>query len=136
MASRKPKLVDFEASGFVLDDKLRAWLDEKYPQVDPDGTYELFADKALAKGWVYANWSAAFRNYMRRAHEWGGVEYKPGLHDPAFGPLIQQARAVGFRMPNKVESPGTYRTALQAFDKQQAQSAASLFTGVLKRVPK
>lgn len=136
MPRAKPQLVDIEAAGFALDDKLRAWLDEKFPTVDPDGTFELFQDKALAKGWVYANWPAAFRNYMRRARDWGGVAYKPGLHDPAFAALIQQARAIGFRMPTKLDSPGTYRTALQEFDKQQAASKLSLFTGVIKRVPK
>lgn len=136
MPRAKPKLVDFNAAGFALDDRLRRWLDERFPTVDADETFELFRDKALAKGWVYADWAAAFRNYIRRGREWGGIAFKPGLHDPAFAPLIQEARAIGFRMPTKLETPGTYRTALREYDKNSAARQASLLGNAIRRIPK
>ena len=128
--TKKPILVDIEEAGFVLDEKLKGWLKAKFPTVDSDETYELFVDKALAKGWVYANWSAAFRNYVRNGNNYGGVAYKSGLSDPAFASLIQHAQAIGFRHPRPHETPGSYRTELQKFDRQ---SAGNRFGNVIKR---
>lgn len=136
MPRARPQLVDIEKSGFCLDDKLRAWLAEKFPTVDAEATFELFTDKALAKGWIYANWPAAFRNYVRRGKEFGGVAYRDGLSDPAFAGLIEQAKAIGFRMPHRHESAGVYRTELQKADKQQARQAGLRFGQILKRVEK
>lgn len=125
-------------AGFELDDKLRRWLDSKFPTIDPDETLELFTDKALAKGWMYADWPAAFRNYVRRdvKNQWGGVAYKAGFSDPKFSELIVRARAIGFRMPNpRVDTVANYRQELEAFDKQQAARAHRQLDigGVLKR---
>lgn len=135
MPKRKPKLVDITEAGFELDDKLRLWLEQKFPTVDADGTLELFTDKARAKGWLYADWPAAFRNYVRNGHQYGGVAHRAGL-SPEFNALIPRARACGFRMPNKHESAGAYRTALDTFDKRQAHAAGGRFSNVLKRIEK
>lgn len=129
---KRPELVDIDTAEFRLDDSLRSWLAEKFPTVDADATVELFRDKALAKGWVYASWPAAFRNYIRRGKEWGGVVYRSGLEDPAFGALIQHARAVGFRMPQKLETANGYRTALNEFDKRSTPRVLPFGAG-LKR---
>lgn len=136
MSKRKPNLVDFNEAGFVLDDKLRLWLEQKFPAVEADETLELFTDKARAKGWVYADWPAAFRNYIRNSGQYGGVAFKRGL-GPEFNGLIPRARAVGFRMPQRHETASAYRSALDTFDKQQASSSMrGLVAGVIKRVPK
>lgn len=136
MATRRRRLVDIDTAGFALDDALREWLDREWPTIDPVKTVELFRDKALAKGWVYADWNAAFRNYIRKSLEWGGVAHKPGLHDPAFSHLIEHARSIGFRMPQPHESAGVYRTALNEYDKNSAVKQSSLFGNVLRRIPK
>lgn len=137
MAKRKPKLVSIEDAGNILDADLRKWFESKFPAVDPDGTLELFTDKALAKGWLYADWRAALRNYVRRGKEWGGIAYKRGL-SPEFDALITRARSIGFRMPQRGESAGVYRTALDTFDRQSAQRVSKQLNlgGVLKRVEK
>jgi hypothetical protein len=137
MTKRAPAKITITAARFALDDKLRDWLDDRYPTIDQDVTLELFTDKALAKGWVYADWSAAFRNYMRRSKEWGGVEYKTGLDDPAYSHLIQHAKAIGFRMPNKLDTAYSYRDSLNEYDKTQATKQAALLPGLtIKRIPK
>ncbi len=129
----KPKLVDFESSGFVLTDALRNWLVSEYPTIDADKTYELFCDHALAKGWVYASWSAAFRNYIRRAKEYGGVVY---AYDPAFVPLLKWASDIDFRKPHEGESVGVYRTKLKEFDAELAVKQKGMFDNVIRRFPK
>lgn len=141
MPRRKPNLVSINEAGFELDDKLRLWLSEKFPTIDPEETLELFTDKALAKGWMYADWPAAFRNYVRRdvKNQWGGVAYKAGFSDPKFGELIERARALGFRMPNpRTDTVASYRQALDAFDKTQASRSTRQLdlSGVVKRFGK
>lgn len=133
---RKPTLVDIVTAGFALDEPLRLWLLENYPTVDAEKTVALFTDKALAKGWVYADWSAAFRNYMSRAKEWGGVAYKANMSPEAVA-LIEEAKALGFRMPRRGEKISHYRDALKAFDKQSASQQHGLLDSLpIKRIPK
>ena len=117
----------------MLTDPIRRELSEKFPRVDLERTYELFRDKALANGWLYANWLAAFRNYIRNGKQYGGIEYKAAMSDPAFDRLIEKAKAIGFRMPYAKESAGGYRTELDNYDKA---SVSRGFADVLKRVPK
>ncbi len=132
-----PATTTITAARFALNDNLRAWLNDRYPTINQDATLELFTDKALAKGWVYADWSAAFRNYMRRSNEWGGVEYKTGLKEPAFDHLIKHAKAIGFRLPNKLDTASSYRDALNEFDKHAAAKQFKLLSGLhIKRIPK
>jgi hypothetical protein len=136
---KKAKLTDIEASGFALDDGIRQWLAEKFPRVDPDATLELFTDKALAKGWQYASWPAAFRNYVRNGEKFGGLAFKRGLSDAAYDPLIKRARQVGFRDPTRLESAGAYRTALGEFErgaKAAAPMLREMINRAIKRVPK
>lgn len=133
---RKAPAKGIEAARFVLTDDSRRELADKFPRVDLDRTYEIFRDKALANGWLYSNWLAAFRNYLRNGEKFGGVEYRSGLHDPAFGPLIDRAKALGFRMPSRIDSAGTYRQALDEFDKKQARQSTLDLGNVLKRIPK
>lgn len=138
MSRKRAPVRDFRTAGFALDDESRRELSIKFPRVELDRTFEVFADKALANGWYYADWLAAFRNYIRNGAQYGGVKYKTAHADPAFDSLIERAKDLGFRMPHAVESVGSYRTALDAFDKQSAASAVQQFDfgGSIKRVPK
>lgn len=134
---RKSPARGIEAAGFVLTDEIRRELRDKFPRVDLDRTYEIFKDKALANGWLYASWPAAFRNFIRNGPKYGGVEYLPGMQDPRFDHLIAKAKAIGFRMPNRIDSVSTYHQALEEFDKKSATKASvQLGLDVLKRVPK
>jgi hypothetical protein len=133
---RKAPARGIEAARFALSDTLRRELSEKFPRVDLDRTFEVFRDKALAHGWLYSSWPAAFRNYIRNGKQYGGVEYKAGFADPKFDALLDKARAIGFRMPLPIESTGTYREALEAFDKKQVRQASLNLGNTIKRVPK
>lgn len=136
MPRKRAPVRGIEAAGFVLSDEIRRELAEKFPRVDLDKTYEIFKDKALANGWLYSSWIAAFRNYIRNGKQYGGVEYRAALVNPAFDQLIQRARAIGFRMPTSVESAGAYRTALDAYDKRTAKQSALELGAIIKRVGK
>jgi len=138
MARARAQRRDIKAAGFELTGESRRELSEKFPRVDLDKTFELFTDNALAKGWLYADWLAAFRNYIRNGAKYGGVEYRGAMHDPTFERLIEKAKAIGFRMPDPRESSGAYRTALEKYDASSAKRGMShLGLGdVLKRVEK
>lgn len=58
---------DWEPSSRVIE-----WAGEKHPLVDINVEAEKFLDYFLATGKCYANWDAAFRNWVRRA-----VDYNP-----------------------------------------------------------
>lgn len=117
MPKRTRNYKDIEQAGYELSDKMREYFEEKYPNLDPDGTFELFKDNCLANDRVYANWDAALRNYLRKPADWGGFVYKAGMDgDPSWRQLILEARAIGFRDPRPiVESPSAYRQALRNF---------------------
>jgi hypothetical protein len=133
---RKAPARGIDAAAFVLTKENRHELAEKFPRVDLDRTYEVFRDKALANGWLYSSWIAAFRNYIRNGKQYGGVEYKSAMINPAFDALIERARSLGFRMPHKSESAGAYRTALDVYDRQTAKQAAFRLGDLIKRVHK
>jgi hypothetical protein len=101
--------------------------------VDVEETYAVFVDKALAKGWRYRDWQAAFRNYIRGAARYGGVVYKNDReHDPRWS-IIHQARKEGFREPAPHETPQSYKSALE-FWRTQPRTNVVDFARVLKRV--
>ena len=116
MPKRTRNYKSITTAGFKLDDSLRKWCESHYPAIDPDPTFEVFKDKALAGAWIYASWSAAFRNYLRNAKQYGGVVYRSGLDDPIWSQLILEARGLGFRDPDvTVDSPSSYRAELRQF---------------------
>lgn len=134
MTPRRATGRGIKVAGFALDDNARRALSEKFPRVDLELTYEIFRDKALANGWLYVDWLAAFRNYIRNGKQYGGIVYKSGAENPAFDALIDQAKAINFRMPQKHESAGAYRTALNQFDKESTKR--SPLGKALRRFPK
>ena len=136
MAKRTKNLKPLDDAGFVISDRMRQYVAERYPDLDVDGTYELFCDKALANDWVYANWDAAFRNYLRNPREWGGFAYRDGLDDPKWRPLILMAREQGFRDPHlPAETPEQYRSAMKNW-KPPADLLGHDLGNVLKKVPR
>lgn len=107
---------------FVLTEKTVAWVQEKYPTVNIDGTLERFVDSSHAHGRMYADWQAAFKNWVRKAIEnkWDGVEYKQGrAQDPRWMPILNEVRPYGFRMPLPHETPGSYRTEFENWKRKQ-----------------
>lgn len=136
MAKRTKNLKGLEDARFVLTDKMRAYVEERYPDLDVDGTYELFCDKALANDWVYANWEAAFRNYLRNPREWGGVAYRDGLGDPKWRALLLEAKDIGFRKPHlPAETPDQYRSAMKAWEPPKDLLGHNT-SNLLKKIPK
>ena len=100
---------------FVLNAGTLSWIAAKHPSVDVEETYAVFVDKALAKGWRYRDWNAAFRNYIRSGKMYGGVIYRNDReHDPRWS-VIHTARKDGFRDPEPHETPQSYATAYAQF---------------------
>ncbi len=99
---------------------LKKWIDDKFPTLDIDETFELFRDKAEANAWEYASWDAAFRNYLRKALEWGGAVFTCNRIEPGWRDAIHKARKVGFREPGSHESLAVYRSAVESYDPSSA----------------
>jgi hypothetical protein len=123
----------FLPDDFALAEATHAWLEQKHPTVDAAETFAIFVDKALAKGWRYRDWQAAFRNYIRNGQLYGGVIHvRDREHDPRWA-VLHDARKAGFREPHEHETPGSYRAAFE-FWKTQPRSNVIDFGKVLKRV--
>ena len=115
MPKRTRNYKGIDEAGYSLSDDMRQWIADEFPDLDPDGTFELFRDNCLANDRVYASWDAALRNWLRKSRDWGGVAYKAGMEgDPTWRELIKEARAMGFRMPRTpLESASQYRQAMR-----------------------
>lgn len=113
----------FLSDDFRLTEKTLEWLEAKSPTLNIDETLEIFRDKAAAKGWVYRDWQAAFRNYVRNGNLYGGLVFRAGrADDPRWKPVLAEAASYGFREPLQHETPASYRTAFQ--DWKTAQKRA------------
>lgn len=104
--------------GFELTETTIAWIKERYPTVNIEGTLERFKDSASQHGRMYADWQAAMRTWVRKAvdNKWDGVEFKQGrAQDPRWITVLNEARKYGFRDPQSQETPDSYRTHLNAY---------------------
>lgn len=108
---------------FQLTEKTLARLAKDYPTVDIEGTQDRFERKAKANGWMYRDWQAAFLNYCDNGQKYGGVEFKRGRdQDPLWMSVLNDARRYGFRVPERHETPGSYRSALNSWVGSQESS--------------
>lgn len=127
------------AEDFALTAKTIAYIEEKFPTIDIDKTLELFSEHCQANGTMYADWQAGFRTWVRRNVEekWKGVVYKLGrVQDPAWVPVLAEAKKYGFRDPVSVETPQAYRTALERWKDRPVERKPNApvidFSGALK----
>lgn len=72
---------------FALDADLERYAQAHLPAVDPPELLESFRGKATAKGWTYANWRAAFQEFVRNcapeSGHWAAGQYpKTGSSNP------------------------------------------------------
>lgn len=129
---------------FKLTEKTIAWVGEKFPTVNIEGTLERFTESAQAHGRMYADWQAAFKTWVRKAIEnkWDGVEFKQGkTQDPRWTSILNEVRPYGFRQPHALETPGAYRTCFEMWKikqevAQQSKKAPVIeFGNLLKKAP-
>lgn len=66
---------------FEVTEKMREWAREKVPGVDIESETEKFVDYWLAHGKRMADWTATWRNWMRRAPQFNRQE---AAEDPYF----------------------------------------------------
>lgn len=138
MPKRTKNYKSIEEAGYEPDDSMLAYVNDKYPNIDPAGTFELFRDNCLANDRVYASWPAAFRNWLRKPADWGGHAFKAGMeNDPSWRQLIIEARALGFREPRvPIESPSMYRQALKEFVPETDLLGGRVnVSNILKKIP-
>lgn len=57
---------------FSISDSMRAWACREVPGIDIDRETGRFVDHWLSNGRMKSNWTAAWRNWMRKAPEMGG----------------------------------------------------------------
>jgi hypothetical protein len=108
---------------FMLTESTEAFCALEFPNVDIDKTLKIFRDKAEANGWLYSNWQAAFRNYLRNSEKYGGAVYKNGrAEDPRWTPVLSEVAPYGFRPPHPMETPAAYRTEFENWKKRQQTS--------------
>ena len=54
-----------------------AWAADQFPNVDVAGEAEKFIDHALSNDRKVVDWDRAFKNWIRKADEWGSAKKKP-----------------------------------------------------------
>lgn len=75
-------------NGFEISEQMRSWADVKAPLVDIGREHEAFCDHWLGNGKKMADWTATWRNWMRRA-----PQFKGALRDPVSMRTLEQIRA-------------------------------------------
>ena len=142
--TRKTMPITGIPEGIALTEKTIAWVSEKHPTVNIEGTLERFVESAQAHGRMYADWQAAFRTWVRKAVEnkWDGVEYKQGKEqDPRWMPILSEVRPYGFRPPHALESVEAYRTSFemwkrkQNLDRSPSRAPVIEFGNLLRKAP-
>jgi hypothetical protein len=113
--------------GFALTQTTMEFVAQKYPAVQLEDTLERFVETALANGWMYADWQAAFRTCVRKGVDngWNSiVRFKQGkAQDPRWIPVLSEVKPYGFREPQPQETPDSYRTAFNLWKTQQKRTA-------------
>lgn len=90
----KPATKSLLPDTFVVDLDMRAWAQENAPNVDADRELERFSDYWRSKGERRADWTATWRNWMRRAQEDAARRpQRPGRPRPPARPLEQHQPA-------------------------------------------
>lgn len=111
----KTKGETFIPEDFELTPATLAWLDKNHPQVDPEATLTKFRREAEAKGWMYRSWQRAFEGVVDKgmANGWRSiVTFREGRKaDPMWQTVVTEAKKYGFRDPDRMETPNSYRTA-------------------------
>jgi hypothetical protein len=91
---------------------MRAWAEQKMPQVNIDREHENFLDYWRGHGTKMADWSATWRSWIRRAPKMGGALYS--ADEMELRALMREYVPQGFRLPFQYETPRAYRTAFEA----------------------
>ena len=70
--------------GFGISEEMRTWAKTRVPNVDIDTQHEVFCDYWRDCGRKMADWTATWRNWMRRAPEFAKgstrQRWQPGVH--------------------------------------------------------
>lgn len=122
---------------FSISEDMRNWAEKSVPQVNIDKEHESFVDYWLAHGTKMADWSATWRNWMRRAPKMGGSLFAP--QEMELRALMREYTAKGFRRAFMNETPLMYRQAFEAtkvreLPKRDMTSVLSLVAS--KRMPR
>lgn len=77
-AKAKPSPKSFIPDDFHISDRLLRWADEKgFTVEEMESQFERFQNNARMKQHRYADWDAAFQNWMHNARDWGHLDRKP-----------------------------------------------------------
>lgn len=102
------------ARDFAISEGMRAWAEKATPTVNIDKEHLAFVDFWRARGRRMHDWTAVWRNWMRRCPKMGGVLYTADeIQLRKLMPLFVDA---GFRHPHTHENALMYQAAFDAFD--------------------
>lgn len=85
---------------FKLDEEMRAFA-LSIGREDPTGDFELFCNNALAHGYEYANWRAAFYKFLRTQ-----FQFEPNGQPSPLPPLRVAAQTAKPKLPQDLGRPG------------------------------
>lgn len=102
---------------FPISESMRAWAELKTPTVNIELEHESFCDYWRAHGTKMADWTATWRNWMRRAPKMGGAVYSP--EEVEIRALMREYTAKGFRRAYVHETAFKYRQAFEAAEREK-----------------
>lgn len=113
---------------FTLDENTLDWLVKRYPNVDAEIAVERFT--AWSCEYFYANWQKCFQNWLTREADNNKLGPMLKKAKPRGELLIDRAKSVNFRMPNKGESHDDYERAIDASGKGDVMKLSSMLRSV------
>jgi len=105
-------------TGFGITEGMRAWAEQKVPQVDIDKEHEAFVDYWLGHGTKMADWCATWRSWMRRCPQFKGAMRPPD--DAEITRLMALYTKAGFRRAFRHETSTTYTDAFREWQRRDA----------------
>jgi hypothetical protein len=102
---------------FLISAEMRIWAEVKSPTVNIDTEHENFCDYWRAHGTKMADWTATWRNWMRRAPKMGGAVYSP--EEVEIRALMREYTAKGFRRAYVHETALKYRQAFEEGEREK-----------------
>jgi hypothetical protein len=104
---------------FSISDSMRAWAEKETPTVNIEKEHLKFVDFFMARRRRMHDWTAAWRNWMRRSPAMHGVQYT--AEEIRLKKLTAEFAAEGFRPPHSYENSVIYQVQRDAWDLKRRQ---------------
>jgi len=113
---------------FQPNESTLAWLEKRYPQVDGEIAVERFLSWAC--NYSYQNHQRTFQGFLNREADNNKLGPMLKKAKPRGELLIERAKSVNFRMPNKGESHDDYERAIDAAGRADVAKLGNMLRSV------